>query len=148
MNICGGDDSDTHEVQLKVQPEIHLPKPISAGHTCHEWEPRNAADLFWLVKRQDHPSDVCNCEIVYRNIIPIFATGQEPHDRWEPPNFTSTFTVSLPFIVNKERIEADSDVILRWQVLAKPPPKGHPGKTWVSVAQESEKKRLRTSIKR
>ena len=142
-----GDDSETHEVHLKVLPEINLPKPISPGHTCHEWEQTHAADLFWLVKRQAQPSDVCNCEIMYRNIIPMFAAGPEPSGSWKPQSFTSTFTVSLPFIVNKERIEADSDVILRWQVLDKPPPKSQSGKTWVNVLQESEKKRLRKSTK-
>ena len=53
---------------------------------------------------------------------------------------TETYTVSVPVIVNTKRIDADQDVILKWQV----PPKESKDKrqpTWVDAVANTEKKR-------
>ena len=53
-----------------------------------------------------------------------------------------TVQVRVPYIVNTKQVEADTELILKWQVLVKEKPK-QKEKTWVSDVKRAEAKRAK-----
>ena len=133
---------DSIDVVIQVTPELKLPKKVPGKEL--EWTSHDSAAPFWAVRRQSKVDDKWNCEIVRQKIVTIVARSpsEQPTGGGAAAAVARTFTATVPTIVNTTEIEADKEIVLKWQVLA-PPAKTHKDKTWVSVIQQSEKKRLK-----
>ena len=64
-------------------------------HSCH---------LFWAIKRQDKRDDEYNCELMFRDVVPVLAAPPKNGQAWSSDAITETFTVRVPYIVNTARI--------------------------------------------
>ena len=115
-------ESESHEVNLVVQPEFKLPKKKRQGDAL-EWSVQDAASLFWGIKRQEKVDDEWNCEIVHQNVMGVIASHDDDSRlgnmgvRFKPS--AGTYTATVPVIVNVKDIPANKDVILKWQLQGK-----------------------------
>ena len=136
-----GVEQDSHVIHLKVQPEFNLPKPSPDKNKSLEFTLNHAAHLFWGIKRQDKADDAWNCELQFRDIVPVLAAPPVTGSIWTSETITETFNVRLPYIVNTVRVEADQELILKWQMLVKEKGSSKRDETWVDVLKNSETKR-------
>ena len=60
---------------------------------------------------------------------------------------TTTYHVKVPVIVNTERLEVDTKVILKWAVPSKKEKVARPGAVWSDAVAQIERKRAKTSGK-
>ena len=61
---------------------------------------------------------------------------------WKSNGVTESVQVRVPYIVNTKQVEADTELILKWQVLVKEKSK-QLEKTWVSDVRKAEAKRAK-----
>ena len=54
---------------------------------------------------------------------------------------TTTYHVKVPVIVNTERLEADTQVILKWKLASKKEKVARPGAVWSDEVAKIERKR-------
>ena len=135
-----GFEKESHVLVFKVNPEFHLPKARGDPKKPLEWEKNSAAEIFWGIKRMKKEDDEWNCEIRYRDVVPVVAAMAVNTSNWNADPVTDTFTVRVPYIVNTHRIDPDKAIVLKWQLPKKVETKKRP-KTWVDVVQSKEKKR-------
>ena len=140
---AAGVEQENHKMVLKVLPEFNVPRAQKDGTMVLQWTPQHSADYFWLIKRQDTENSEWNCEIHMREVTQVLAVPPVTDSAWKAEALTETFSIKMPHIVNTERIPADKEVMLRWQVLMKPKAQAKT-RTWVDAVQRGEKKRQKT----
>ena len=126
---------------MKVQPEFSLPKASQDGKKL-EWTQQNLVHLFWGIKRQDKSDEEWNCQLQYRDVVPVVAAPPVTGSTWKSEPVTETFCVRVPYIVNTVRVDPDKELILKWQMLVKEKRKT-PERTWVDDVSKTERKRAR-----
>ena len=84
-----------------------------------------------------------NCEIKHREVVTVLAAAPGNQTSiWKSNGVTETVQVRVPYIVNTKQVEADTELILKWQVLVKEKSK-QSEKTWVSDVKRAEAKRAK-----
>ena len=139
---ANGIEEEADLYDLTCQPELNLPKPVQAGQTP-AWSLSSSAHVFWCIRRQEKSEDLWNCEIKHREVVSVLAAvpGNQT-SIWKSQGVTETVQVRVPYIVNTMEVEANTELILKWQVLAKDKPK-QKEKTWVTDVRKAEAKRAR-----
>ena len=102
------------DVRLKVQPELKLPTKGAKGL---EWTQSDAVHPFWFIQRADKNHIEANAQIVQQDWTHVVAcpfNAVTSAAATVPPT-TNTFSLSMPFIVNTQAIEAGKEVILKWR---------------------------------
>ena len=107
----------TVQVLVHVQPELTLPTKSKKGLN---WTPTDAVHPYWFIKRTEKDETEANAHLIEQDVTHVMACSFKPlaSDVAALAPFTSTFSVSLPCIVNMQTINAGVEVILKW----KPPP--------------------------
>ena len=103
-------------VAVRVQPELKLPNKNKKGDG-YEWVPSVSLHPFWFIKRAEK-NDEPNAEIKYQDMTLVAACGFEAlneHLCQKLKASADTFRVSLPFIVNTERLLQGTEVILKME---------------------------------
>ena len=100
-----GVESESHELNLVVQPEFKLPKRKQGEGL--EWSMQDAASLFWGIKRQEKVEDEWNCEIVHQDVMGVLAsTDEDSRLRGMGVSIApsaETYTATVPIIVNVKK---------------------------------------------
>ena len=133
--------SENRTVAVHVQPELKLP---TKGEKGWDWTLSDAVHPYWFIKRTDKDDSEANAHLVYQDVTHVQACSFEPLSSVVAALAPATepFTVSLPCIVNMQKILAGGDVILKW--------KPHLGKrtnptsetdAFVRIAQKEKKQR-------
>ena len=139
---ANGIEEEAHLYDLTCQPELNLPKPVRAGQTP-AWSLSSSAHVFWCIRRQEKADDLWNCEIKHREVVTVLAAAPGNQTSiWKSNGVTETVQVRVPYIVNTKQVEADTELILKWQVLVKEKSK-QLEKTWVSDVKRAEAKRAK-----
>ena len=76
-----GVEQDWCSTSLKVQPEFSLPKASQDGKKL-EWTEINVVHLFWGIKRQDRSDEEWNCQLQYRDVVPVVAAPPVTGSTW------------------------------------------------------------------
>ena len=96
----------------KVQPEFSLPKASQHGKKL-VWTEHKMVHLFWGIKRQDKSDEEWNCELQYRDVVPVVAAPPVTGSTWKSEPATETFGVRVPYIVNTVRVDPHKELILK-----------------------------------
>ncbi len=102
------------DVRLRVQPELKLPTNGAKGL---EWTQSDAVHPFWFIQRTDKNEIEANADVFHQEFTHVVACSFKAVTSavvTVPPE-TNTFTVSVPFIRNTDRIAAGQEVILKWK---------------------------------
>ena len=102
------------EVRLHVNPELKVPTKGSKGL---EWTLSDACHPFWFIQRTDKNEIDANADLVQQDLTHVMAcsfnavtsAAAEVHPT------CSTWSLSVPFIVNTQAIEVGKEVILKWK---------------------------------
>ena len=139
---ANGIEEEAHLYDLTCQPELNLPKIVQAGQEL-AWGLSSSAHVFWCIRRQEKADDLWNCEIKHREVVTVLAAAPGNQTSiWKCNGVTETVQVRVPYIVNTKQVEADTELILKWQVLVKEKSK-QLEKTWVSDVKRAEAKRAK-----
>ena len=139
---ANGVEEEAHLYDLTCQPEFNLPKPAQAEQKL-VWSLSSSAHVFWGIRRQEKAEDLWNCEIKYREVVSVLAAAPgNLTSTWKAHGVTETVQIRVPYIVNTTRVEANTELILKWQVLTKDKPKAKE-KTWVTDVKKAEAKRAK-----
>ena len=112
-------DGETHgdvesQVRMRVQPELKLP---TIGAKGLEWTQSDAVHPFWFIQRPDKDDTIANAQIVQQEWSHVAACAFKAVTSAAAtvPPTTNTFSLSVPFIINTQAIEAGKEVILKWR---------------------------------
>ena len=134
-------EQDSHVINLKVQHELKIP-PASNGKKPLQWTPQHSCHLFWAIKRQEKRDDEYNCELMFRDVVPVVAAPIKNGTPWASDAITETFHVRVPYIVNTARILPGHELVLKWQQLVKPDSQKR-SRTWVDDVKKVEGRRAK-----
>ena len=113
--------SGSVQVSVHVQPELKLP---AKGDNGLDWTTTDAVHPYWFIKRTEKNDTEANAHLIEQDVTHVMACSFKPLASAVAAlaPFTNTFSVSLPCIVNMQKIKAGDEVILKW----KPPPEKRP----------------------
>lgn len=113
---AGIEGEGVKRVAVHVQPELKLP---TKGDKDLDWTSSDAVHPYWFIKRTDKDESEANAHLIHQDVTHVMACSFKPLAS-EVANLapaTDTFSVALPCIVNMKKIEAGSEVILKWKPL-------------------------------
>ena len=117
--------SARYEVMISVQPEFKVPSKDKTGDL--RWTSQDLVYPFWGMKRQDTPETEWNCEVVRQSVQVLVSVvpskGVRQHSVVTDGMLdVSTYSVTVPVIINTKPVAADKELVLRHQVLPKKTP--------------------------
>ena len=103
-------------IQVSCQPEKKLPKHSDKKAKAADFDIKMDLNPFGHIRRSAHVNEF-NCEVIHVTSKTINQADMKElaSDDYTPSVQVNSFSASVPFIVNPEKINAGVELVLKWE---------------------------------